>query len=59
MAASKTQAGGLSLLERVLGEGMDHQKRVYEGHTGILHMYLTLYNLVSKRRLANVELNLS
>ena len=59
MAASKTQSRGLALIEHFLGKGMDYWNRVYEGHTGIIHMYLTLYNLFSKRRLSNVELNLS
>ena len=56
---SKTQAGGLNLLDRFLGKGMDYFKRVYGGHTGIIHMSLTLYHLFSKRRLVNVDLNIS
>ena len=59
VAASKTQDGDLDLLDHLLGKGMDYWKRVYGGHMGILHMSLTLYHLVSKRWLANVDLNLS
>ena len=59
VAASKTQDGCLALLDLFLGNGMDYWKRVYGGHAGIIHMYLTLYHLVSKRRLANVDLNIS
>ena len=57
VAASKTQDGDLDLLDHFLGKGMDYWKRVYGGPAGTIHMSLTLYNIVSKRRLANVDLD--
>ena len=57
MAASNTQSKGLTLLDRFLGQLMDYCKRVYGGHTVILHVSLHLQQPLSKECFTNVELN--